>query len=104
MISRKSVVRLLAVAGVAAASNMGYAQAIHTPFSPNEAGPAVTPAEEAGLQNMQQRYTDASSTRMAPSAQGATTGEVPSGTLSGGSFSRLPQTPDASWDTNRIGD
>ncbi|MGE5525567.1 MAG: hypothetical protein ACM3SS_17775 [Rhodospirillaceae bacterium] len=103
MKSRNIVIGLCAVAGLAAAGNTGYAETVQTPFSPNEAGPAILPAEEAAMHSGDSRYIG---TSMGP-AQGGTVGDTASGTLSSGGarLNLLPETTfDSRWEPNKIGD
>lgn len=99
---RKAMMGLIVATGLGLSSAMVYAQAVITPYSPNEAGPAPTQQEEATLENGVSEGTSAEAcvTPYSPNecgpAEARTGGTVApelGGTLGSSSLGRLPETP-----------
>lgn len=113
---RKSLVALFAVAGLTAFSAAVYAQSVDTPYSPSETGMALSPAEEAALDNnigsgaVADCATPFSPLECGPSelpAVGGTAAPALGGAVNingGSSLDRLPVTPDSDWEVNQSDD
>jgi len=97
---RKTMTGLIVATGLGLCSSMVYAQAVITPYSPNEVGPAPTPTEEVALENSigmasAEACVTPSSTNECGPAEARTGGTVApelGGTL-GTSLDRLPEMP-----------
>jgi len=105
--TRKTMLGLIVATGLGLSSAMVYAQAVITPYSPNESGPALSASEEAALENSGGAGTsEACVTPYSPNecgpAEARTGGTVApelGGTLGSDSTGQLPETPGPAVDT-----
>ena len=99
---RKTIVGLIIGTGLGLTSAMVYAQAVITPYSPNEVGPALTEQEEAALGNTigggsvpceAAPYSPPECGGAEALPAGGTVAPELGGVLPGASLDRLPETP-----------
>ena len=101
---RKNLIGLTLAAGLTGFGAMAFGQSVVTPYSPNEAGPSLSPAEEMNFENTMGAgvscETPYSPNECGPAelpSRGGTVAPDMGGAINinGGSLDRLPDTPDS---------